>query len=378
MLLLLSLLLSICISSEKVFIACEGNYYDGNQGTLWSIYDNSVFEYDNNPIGNVAQSLYAYDDKLFVIVNGSSNIQVFDILEDNLALLNIVDTGGSGPREMVVFDNNLYFTNWYSMDVKKLNLETLEIEGNIPMPGLPEDIIVEDNLLFVSITMNSDWSNGDKVVSINIDDNSIENVYSVGEGPGKMAIFNNELYISRTYYDDSWNAYYGTSKIGYNDDVIMADYGTGAVCGGGIYKFQDSIYRIYNGGIAKLDNSLEIIPETRLGNYNSWEVYSADVFQDLIYFGLSDFIGNDEVAVVDSNGDELGRYAVGSIPGDFAFWTSCSSGGDLNGDDISNILDVVLLSNFILQSYAYNCNADLDNNNIINVIDIIILIQNIL
>ena len=79
MLLFLSLLFSICISSEKTFIACEGNYYDGNQGTLWSIYDNSIFEYDNNPIGSIAQSLYVYDDKLFVIVNGSSNIQIFNI-----------------------------------------------------------------------------------------------------------------------------------------------------------------------------------------------------------------------------------------------------------------------------------------------------------
>lgn len=378
MLLFLSLLLSICISSEKVFISCEGNYYDGNQGTLWSIYDNSVYEYENNPIGSIAQSLYVYDDKLFVIVNGSSNIQIFDILEDDLLLLNVIDTEGSGPREMIVVDGTLYFTNWYSMDVKKINLETLEIENSIPMPGLPEHIIVKDNLLYVSIVMNSDWSNGNKVVSINIDNNSIENTYNVGMGPGEMAILDNEIYISRTYYDDSWNAFYGTSKIGFNNDVIMADYGTGAVCGGGIYRFQDSIYRIYNGGIAKLDNNLEIIPETRLGDYNPSEVYSVEVYEDIIYFGLSDFIGDDEVALVDSNGNEIQRYNVGSIPGDFSFWKGCFANGDLNGDGVPDILDIVLITNIILQNYIYDCNADMDSNNIINVIDIVALLQIIL
>ena len=125
MLLFLCLLLSICINSEKVFVSCEGNYYDGNQGTLWSIYNDTVYEYNNNPIGNIAQSLYVYNDKLFVIVNGSSNIQIFDILDEGLSLLNIIDTVGSGPREMIIVDDELYFTNWYSMDVKKINLETL-------------------------------------------------------------------------------------------------------------------------------------------------------------------------------------------------------------------------------------------------------------
>ena len=38
-----------------------------------------------------------------------------------------------------------------------------------------------------------------------------------------------------------------------------------------------------------INEDLEIMPETRLGNYNSWEVYSADVIGDFIYFGLSDF-----------------------------------------------------------------------------------------
>ena len=378
MLLFLCLLLSICINSEKVFVSCEGNYYDGNQGTLWSIYNDTVYEYNNNPIGSIAQSLYVYNDKLFVIVNGSSNIQIFDILDEGLSLLNIIDTAGSGPREMIVVDDELYFTNWYSMDVKKINLETLEIESSIPMPGLPEDIIVKNNLLYVSIVMNSDWSNGSQVVSIDMSSDTIENVYNVGMGPGDLAILDNDIYISRTYYDSSWNAFYGTSKIGINGDVIMADYGAGAVCGGGIYKFQDSIYRIYNGGIAKLDNNLEIIPETRLGNYNSWEVYSAEVYQDVVYFGLSDFVGNDEVAIVGLDGEELQRYTVGSIPGDFAFWNHCSYDGDLNEDEVLDVLDVVLVSNMILQSSEYSCSADINNDSIINIVDIIDLLQIIL
>ena len=69
---------------------------------------------------------------------------------------------------------------------------------------------------------------------------------------------NNEIYISRTYYDENWNAFYGTSKITSNEQVIIENYGLGTACGGGIYSYQNAVYRIYEGGIAKLDEDLQI------------------------------------------------------------------------------------------------------------------------
>ena len=104
-LLIITLLLSFCINSDKIFVSCEGNFYDGNQGSLWTISDNEIHEYPNNPIGSVAQSLYVYDDLLFVIVNGSSNIQIFQITESSLTPIDIIDTGASGPREMIVYND---------------------------------------------------------------------------------------------------------------------------------------------------------------------------------------------------------------------------------------------------------------------------------
>ena len=75
------LLIAVCWTNEKIIIACEGNYYE-NDGSLWIISDNNVFEYNENPIGNILQSLYVQENKLYAIVNGSSNIQVFNIQEE--------------------------------------------------------------------------------------------------------------------------------------------------------------------------------------------------------------------------------------------------------------------------------------------------------
>ena len=374
-----TLLLSLCINSEQVFVACEGNYYDGNQGTLWTIVDQEVFQYPDNPIGSIAQSLYVHDDLLFVALNGSGNIQVFEITESSLIPLHTIDTQFSGPREMLVYNDNLYFTNWYSMDVKKINLSTWEIEAEIAMPGLPEDIVFHDEYMYISITMNFDWSDASSVVVLDPELESIVNEYDVGYGPGSLLVHENDIYVSRTYYDSNWNAFYGTSRIKPENGIVdILNYGSGAVCGGGVYKYQNSVYRTYDGGIAKINENLEFIPETKLGNYNPSEVYSAEIIQGNIYFGLSNFSGVDEVAVVNESGDEISRYTVGVMPGDFAFWSSCSYNGDVNLDGHLNIVDVVMLVSNILDDAPYNCTSDMNNDDTINVSDVILMIQEII
>jgi len=55
----------------------------------------------------------------------------------------------------------------------------------------------------------------------------------------------------------------------------------------------------------------------------------------------------------------------------------CALNGDLNNDDILNILDVVSLVNAILYSIEYSC-SDLNGDNTVNISDIVILINIVL
>ena len=126
-----------------------------------------------------------------------------------------------------------------------------------------------------------------------------------------------------------------------------------------------------------LDQNMYIIPDTKLGDYNAEEVYSADVIGDYIYFGLSDYITPDEVAVVDSYGNEITRFQVGAIPGDFAGWDACISDGDINADAYLSILDIIQIVNIIIID-DFNCIADLNNDALLDILDIIILIDLIL
>ena len=364
-------------SSEQVFVACEGNYYQSN-GSLWTISDDEVYGYEGNPLGQVVQSVLVHEDKLYVVVNVPGSIQVFDIHEDGLTLVDYVDTQYSGPREMLIVGDYMYFTNWYTADVKKLNLSTLEIESEIAMPGLPEDIVLHDGKVYVSIIMNSDWSDGNLIASIDTQSDSIVDTYEVGSGPGDILVFEDELYVSRTFYDENWNAFYGTSKINSNGDVVIKNYGAGVACGGSVHALNGSVYRSFNGGVAKLDQDLNILEDTRVGDFNFYDVYSIETIDDKIYFGLSDFSAPDEVVVLNSEGVELNRFNVGAIPGDFAIWNSCVNDGDVNSDNILNIADIVTVVYYVLDESEYLCSADLNNDGTMDVLDIVEMVQEIL
>ena len=138
-----------------VFVACEGNFGASN-GSISMINElGEVYSVDN--VGDVVQSLEVYEDKLFVIVNNSSIIKAYDITEEGLSLPGIeLSTDGSSPREMKIFNNKLYFTNWNTNDIKILNLDNYVIEGSIPVNGKPESIEIYENHIYTGIQLNDD------------------------------------------------------------------------------------------------------------------------------------------------------------------------------------------------------------------------------
>ena len=118
---------------------------------------------------------------------------------------------------MVIVDGKIYFTNWDTKDVKVLNLFTYQIENSVSVSGLPEDIITDGQNLYVSIPNieKYDQNLGSEVIKLDIGTLNVQDVYDVGLGPEYLALNDSgNLYISRKTYSEDWyTTYYGTSKI---------------------------------------------------------------------------------------------------------------------------------------------------------------------
>ena len=305
-------------SNSWVFVANEGNMGDTPGSVSMISEDGNVISTDY--LGKVVNSVEVYNDKLVVLINGGympsledSKIKIFNITTAGLSMPGIeINLDGSEPREMVIVDNMVYFTNWGTSDIKVFNLHTYDFEVSIPVGSDPEGIIADGSYLWVA-------NSGDGTVSqIDITSHSLVDTHSVGEGPQSLIINEGVVYVSRTHYDSSWNAYHGASKIE-NGDIVLKSYGAGAPCGGAILSHNLEVFRSYDGGLARMDSDLNL-EEASIGLFNQSQVYHIEKIDENFWFGITNYVDINEVHVLAHDGEELDVYSVGRNPGDFAIW----------------------------------------------------------
>ena len=108
-----------------------------------------------------------------------------------------------------------------------------------------------------------------------------------------------------------------------DSNITINNYGTGTVCGGAVMSFDDKVYRSFEGGIASLDEELNINESDKIGDFNQSEVYHVEIIDGDIWFSLTDYSAYNEVRILNSSGSEIASYQdIGIAPGDFTKWTS--------------------------------------------------------
>ena len=301
---------------DLLFISSEGNFGAGD-GSIEVFKGLEKIQTVEN-VGDVVQSILVHEDDLFVAVNNSHTIKKFDITESGLALPGIeVSTDNSGPREMCVVNNKLYFTNWNTKDIKILDLYNYNIDTFVLLEYVPEDIITYGNFLFVSAPHQELYDNqGSKVIKIDLLNGNIVETYEVGLGPEQMYLDENLLYVSRTSYDENWSASYGSSRINITSgDVEIVTYGAGTACRADIFKMNNTIYRATSIGAVPLQEDLNLNQAAKVGNHVN--VYSANYLDEELLLGSSDYVAPDTVYLYNDLNEYLGFFEVNVLPGDF-------------------------------------------------------------
>jgi hypothetical protein len=368
----ISALLLFSLNASHVFVAGEGSFYEPGSGSISRIdADGQIDIFEN--VGSVVHAVEAYQNMLLVSINGDHKVQIYNIFEENIDLVAEVSMDGQSPREIVVADHKAYVTTWDpdwtvypNVDgyVKVISLDNFQVEESIQVGVMPEGLLYNNGYLWVA-------NSGESTVSkIDVASDMIQDEVYVSQGPLFLSELNDVVYVARTYYDSSWNANFGTSKIGLDGSSQIMEYGAGIACGGSIMKYNNSIYRSFEGGVAPINQSLEIVSEEKIGNYDPSLLYHADAINENIWIALTDFSNINEVKVLNNSGDEISSYNVGAIPGDFAQWEMCYFSGDVVKDEILNVFDVVSIVDNIISKHSYNCESDLNTDGFINVLDV--------
>ncbi len=142
------------LSAGGVYIVNEGNFMWGN-GSV-SFYQpneqevtSSVFQGVNGvPLGDVPQSMVKFNANYYIMVNSSGKIEVVDTASfSSVATI----TGLNSPRYFLgISPGKAYVTDLYSNGVSIINLTTHQLQGQIPVNGWTEALLMASNKVFVA------------------------------------------------------------------------------------------------------------------------------------------------------------------------------------------------------------------------------------
>ncbi len=158
----------------KLYLLSEG-LFNMNNSTLSLIdfdkrnFTPDVFNFVNNRgLGDTANDLQLYDNKLWVVVNVSSQVEVIDINTGiSIRRFSIFNEKHQGrqPR-FIAFAGEKAYVCSFDGTVTRIDIPTLTIDGLATCGRNPDGIAVANNKLYVSNSGGLDNPNYDTTVSV--------------------------------------------------------------------------------------------------------------------------------------------------------------------------------------------------------------------
>lgn len=320
--------------SDGVFVSNEGPFQGGN-GTL-SFFDpesgtvsNNVFLNENErPLGNVVHSLHVFDGKLYVVINNGGAVEVADAADlDSEGTI----TGLQSPRYVRGISGNMIaISTWGDNSVGFYNPSTGNLISSVSVGNGPERMLLNGNHLYIA---NSGGFVLDSTVTVvDVTTRTAVDTIFVGYNPNGFALDSNgDLWVLCGGYTD-WNNSDNNREASLvkvdpaNRSVISSfDFPDGdRPTGLAINQAGQKLFYLNNGYGGKpfsMDIGAAELPQTSL--LPNAELYSLGYDSDRndLYFGDAvDYASNGKVYRFDYvNGVVTDTLSVGIIPGNFEF-----------------------------------------------------------
>jgi YVTN family beta-propeller protein len=315
---------------KGVFVLNEGNFGQANASiTSYNPETGEVSQnrYENengSPIGDVLYSATEIGDRLYLVVNNSSKIEVVD-KETLTKIATIRIANEASPRELVqVSETKAYVTNLFGNSVSVINLETNEEDSTIAVGSNPEGIAIVGERAYVA---NSGFGNGNTISVIDSNTDEVINTVTVGDNP---------IIIKKQDNDQLWvvcAGAYGDFNDP-NDDTPGTIYVLSGVTGEVIANFEvgghpgdllinditDTAY-LLNGGVMSINmNTFEISDSVFINrNFYSLGFSTTDETQFIWGADAKNFAQAGLAIQYDLNGVKIDSFPTGIIPGAFYF-----------------------------------------------------------
>lgn len=304
-----------------LWVANEGNFGWGFGTVSWIDTEsgevrNNIFRQVNGRIlGNVVQSMYRWNDRIFIVVNNSQKIEVVDARD--FSSIGRID-GLSSPRYFLpLSQEKAYVTDLYAREISVVNPVTMQKTGSIKTSGWTEKMLKTDHHVWVCHTGGNEIlvvdPERDKVVAnialaappLHIEKDKDDFIWVLcGRGEGQR----NFLYkISPLDYRIERAFEFPREMQGAAGLAISKD-------GGRLYFISTHVYTM------KIDEmSLPEAPLIRAEDGLFYNLGIDPVQGDLYVADALDYLQNGWVNRYTPDGVKVDAYRVGVIPGHLLF-----------------------------------------------------------
>ena len=300
-----------------ILIVNEGNFMRGNAGL--SLYrdgkltDDVFSAVNKRPLGDVAQSVTLVGNRIYVIVNNSSKIEVID--SESFQMLGTI-SGLRSPRYMLpIRADKAYVTDLYANAISIIDPERMVITGKIPCHGWTEQLISVNNEVYVTnryrpyvYVIDPETDSVKDSIKVSMNGNSILQgsdgqvwVLCGGKDGGLFAIDPQTKIVSRQagFTSDSDEIPNRLTSNKSRDTLLFLN--------NGVFRFIVANRKIEENNVirqhGKLFYGLGVNPE-------NGDIYTADAI---------DFLQKGVVTRYRSDGYPLDSFRVGVIPSAFVF-----------------------------------------------------------
>jgi hypothetical protein len=304
--------------ANGIFVLNEGNYGSGNASVTFvdpklENATNNIYSSSNGGelLGDTAQDLAFYEEKVFIILNVSNTIEVID--RNTFTSLGIIDKGLNNPRKIAFKNETAYVTNWGDPAnpdddyVALYNVERLSGGYHYSVPEGPEDIIIENGKVYVAHTGGHSFNN-----KITVIDGSDQQTVQVGDVPNSMVVDNGFLWVlsgGKPFYADVETAG-KISKIDLNtlETVEEYEFQNATMHPANLVIEGDKLYYTIGNKVYAFEKGAASLPEQEL--FSTEEVtslYGFAVKDNKVFIASTtpDFTGNGTLYVYDATTGEL-------------------------------------------------------------------------
>ncbi len=300
---------------DVLLVLNEGNFMSGNSSlsvinNYQTVIEDIFKERNAFGLGDVGQSLYLHQNKIYLVVNNSNKIYQLDL---DFKVTGVI-SGLTSPRYFLPINDSLALvTDLYANGVNVVNFKNLSIVKKIPIPGWTEELVFYRNKVWVTNPYSG------SIYWINPQTQSLEDSIKLEGSFGSTDLEVDGL-------GNLWVLCWGNSSLNISPSLVKIQYSniekTFVFPNGSnpsrlnLSKNKDILYwidkDIYKMPVTK--NELSIVPFIENGNRNFYNMFLHPENDEIWVADAKDYVQKGEVLRFSMNGELMNSYKVGIIP----------------------------------------------------------------